>query len=164
MLILQRSNGFIVASDDSSAKVVPLMPSADTKATFPDPASTPAMLQSYYYTESGSYTASVTPSGVGVKAAKTTFSVAAPTTTLAAKYQYATRTALANGGPDPTVPALCIFAFGAWWPPEAPGKGAIDDGHREPVNRHVGAILCDEPNYSSTPRRVSVARRFYTGG
>lgn len=81
-----------------AAAVVALTPSADTTATFPDPSS-PGILKKYYYTESGSYTATVTPSGAGVKAAKTTFSVAAPTTTLTAKYQYPTRNAVDGVSP-----------------------------------------------------------------
>ena len=85
-------NGFAVTANDnangtlatSTGTVVALVPGNDTKATFPDPASTPAMLQSYYYTTAGNYTASVQPQGVaGVAAVKTTFSVEKPQATIA---------------------------------------------------------------------------------
>ena len=101
-----------------AAAVVALTPSTDTTATFPAPSS-PGILKKYYYTESGSYTASVTPSGVGVKAAKTTFSVAAPTTTLTAKYQYPTRNAVDS---VPPTQYLYLDSVPGQLPHNAPAK------------------------------------------
>ena len=93
-------NGYTVASDSSSAVVNTLTPDNDTKSTFPNPSSSPAMLQSYYYTNGGSFNPSVQPQGVtGATPVNTTFIVAAPTTTLKATYQYATRATPAQGGP-----------------------------------------------------------------
>ncbi len=114
--VVSATTGVAVPNEDATsayqtAVVAKLVPSADTKATFPDPSS-PGILKKYYYTESGSYTASVTPSGAGANA-KTTFNVAAPTTTLTAKYQYPTRLFVYGTGPADFIYLRQTSALGA---------------------------------------------------
>ncbi len=91
----------VSSSSDAQAAVVPLDPSTDTLSTFPDP-SAAGELKHFYYTESCSESASVTPQGAGIPAARATFSVAAPSTTLTAEYQYPARVTKdpIDGGPD----------------------------------------------------------------
>ncbi len=106
-------NGYTVASDHSSATVNKLTPGNDTKSTFPDPSSSPAMLQSYYYTKGGSFNPSVQPQGVtGATPVNTTFIVTAPTTTLKATYQYATRATPEQGGPAEVIYLVATNAIG----------------------------------------------------
>ncbi len=81
----------------STATAYVLTPSSDTKSTFPDPASSPAMLQDYYYTKAGSFTASVQPQGSSIAAATTTFSVAAPSPSFDAQYMGNTQLTQAGG-------------------------------------------------------------------
>ncbi len=86
-------------AETGQAYVVTLTPANDTKATFPDP-SAPGILKYYYYTETKNLTASVQPQGVNIPAATTTFDVAAPTTKMAANFQFATRIAATAGPAD----------------------------------------------------------------
>lgn len=88
----------VSSSNDGQAAVVPLNPSTDTLSAFPDP-SAAGELSHYYYTESCSESVSVTPQGAGIPASKAAFSVAAPTTTLTAKYQYPVRLFVYGTGP-----------------------------------------------------------------
>ena len=99
-------NGYSLGSGDASAVVDALVPSADTEPIFPDPGVPYApMLFNYYYTESGNYSASVSPQGVNIPAATASFSVVKPSGTLS------TATSAVCGGVD-----------------SALGTGAIDFG------------------------------------
>ena len=112
------------ASDTGQAWVVALTPATDTKATFPDPSS-PGILKYYYYTETKSLTSSAQPQGVANATAKTTFAVAAPTTTLTAKYQYAARITTDGSGPAAVLYLENTAAFILAGNPSAPDSGII---------------------------------------
>ncbi len=72
-------NGFIIATDISSAEVFTLVPANDTTSTFPQqyPLALNPVLFHYYYTKAGTFTASVQLQGAS-NPAKTKFDVAAP--------------------------------------------------------------------------------------
>jgi len=79
-----------------AASVAALTPGNDSTPTFPDPSS-PGILKRYYYTKAGAFTASVQPQGGNIPSVKTTFSVAEPTNTLTAKYQFPAGSGAAGG-------------------------------------------------------------------